>query len=160
MSEVINWQLPHLYALLLSQGGGRWRWVLQDAEPEPVWALLLEQESSATPCGIYAVGEVLTLPARVFAMVTPDVLRAVSQQAVLVEEALERMQRLEWLLQRLQNRAYKLHRRDEYLDIRQARVESQLAQRLLRASEPPLAHEVEQWRREIDAEMSSPDGTG
>ncbi len=147
-----RWQLPHLYALLQSQGASEWRWQSEEdrVDGSRCWALV--QRSAAgdlQDCGVYALGDQLTLQARVFAMVTPAVLLDVSERALCVEDARERLQHLETVIRRLLRRAYQRQDKASYADVRLALREFAVLSKLLAASRPPPLHELEGWEREV-----------
>jgi hypothetical protein len=150
-----RWQLPHLYALLQSQDAGDWQWQSAEdrADGTRCWVLVQKTaEGDLRDCGVYALGDQLTLQARVLAMVTPAVLLDVSERALRVEDARERLQHLESVIRRCLSRAY--HRQDKanYADFRWALSESVVVSKLLAASRPPPLQELEVWEREaLDA---------
>ena len=135
------WKLPLLISRVLGGARGRWHWVLRDAESDSIWTLVREDPSGVEHVtDVYALGDSLSMPARIFASVTPDALHEMSERALLVQESLERVERLTYLVKRLRTRAYRLQRSDEYEDLRAVAAELLLVQQLLGASQmPPLA---------------------
>jgi hypothetical protein len=152
-----TWQLPHLMSQVLGGEHSSWRWVFQDDESGPIWSLVQKNASGEEcPTGIYAVGETLSMPARVFANVTPAALREMSQRALRVQEAFERLEQLSFQMQRMQTRAYRHKRTEEYDDWRAARAQLFVAQRLLMASEMPPLDELLQLETEALAAQKLP----
>jgi len=152
-----TWQVVHLHSLLNGRSKNNWRWELVKEGGERYWALVQDDETGEVQgCDVYATGTQLSFAARVFAMVTPEVLLDVSRRALMVQGALERLAFLEVLAQRLLNRAYKKKRVEEYADLRLAVSEIVVLRQLLKASVPlPLA-EVEAMERDALAAVSRP----
>lgn len=144
---------PHLYALLLAKGSTDWRWqrVRADSDAEPgsaaLWALVQDQGGplGETLCGVFAIGETLSLQARVLEQVSPTLLKDVGERAVIVEEARERVTGLVDLAQQLSTRAYRYKRADEYDDLRSLRAGLQVLLQLLEATGMPALEALEAW---------------
>jgi hypothetical protein len=161
-----HWTLPHLYALLLGRGATPWRWELVETEAgeTPVYVLAQDDGTGGkNECGVYAVGEPLSLQARVLARVTPSLLKEASERAMRVEDARERLQSLTQLAQRLSQRAYAQKRSDEYGDLQHLRQSLALLQKLLDASASPGVGELMQWEDETQQQAQqgpTPTGNG
>lgn len=144
---------PHLYALLLAKGSTDWRWqrVRADSDAESgsaaLWALVQDQGGplGETLCGVFAIGETLSLQARVLEQVSPALLKDVGERAVIVEEARERVSGLVDLAQQLSTRAYRHKRADEYDDLRSLRAGLQVLLQLLEATGMPALEALEAW---------------
>lgn len=147
---------PHLYALLLGRGISDWKWRLVETAPGDTPMRALVQDDSAggeNLCGIFAVGETLSLQARVIEQVSPTVLKEVSERAVLVQDAKERLEPLMQLAQRLTQRAYQHKRSDEYADLHQLRATLSVLLKLLDATEAPGLDELVDWEVEAKREV-------
>lgn len=154
---------PHLYALLLGRGVKDWRWRLVEAAPGDAPMRALVQDDGAggeNLCGIFAVGETLSLQARVIEQVSPTVLKEVSERAMLVQDAKERLEPLMQLAQRLTQRAYQHKRADEYADLQRLRAGLSVLNKLLDATEVPGLDELVDFERDAMQEalrMQPPD---
>lgn len=146
---------PHLYALLLGRGISDWKWQLVETAPGDTPMRALVQDDGAggeNLCGIFAVGETLSLQARVIEQVSPTVLKEVSERAVLVQDAKERLEPLMQLAQRLTQRAYQHKRSDEYADLQQLRATLSVLLKLLDATEAPGLDELINWELQAKQE--------
>ena len=65
------------------------------------------------------------------------------------QEALERLQRLDWMLARLQRRIYRARQREHYRDMRWAQVELGVVTRLLQADAMPTLQEMQAWEESL-----------
>lgn len=150
-----RWTLPHLYALLLGRGAPRWHWQLVESAPgePPVRALVQDDGMGGTTlCGVFAMGETLSLQARVLAQVSPALLKEASERALLLEDAAERVQPLTELAQRLTQRAYQHKRSDEYSDLQRLRASLVVLQKLLASSAAPALDELIDWELQATQE--------
>ena len=148
---------PHVYALLLGRGVKDWKWRLVETAPgdSPMRALVQDDGAGGERlCGVFAVGETLSLQARVIEQVSPAVLKEVSERAVLVQDAKERLEPLVQLAQRLTQRAYQHKRTDEYPDLQRLRAGLSVLHRLLDATEVPCLDELVDWEREAQRVQS------
>lgn len=142
---------PHVYALLMALDASDWRWELVETEPEqtPMRALVRDDGKGGTVlCGVFAVGETLTMEARAIAQVSPKLLRLLGERAVLTEDIKERLQWLERLAQRLTSRSYKARRSDEYRDLQELRATLAVLLQLADATSAPAVDELLRWELE------------
>ncbi|MDQ3060075.1 MAG: hypothetical protein M3R45_11215 [Pseudomonadota bacterium] len=150
-------RLGHLRALLyLLALKGTWHWQLQEVQDGLVWVLV--HEGGDTPSLVYALGETLSPQARAIACMHPGVMRELAATEEKSQEALERLQRLHWMLARLQRRIYKAGQREHYRDIRWAQVELGVVTRLLQADAMPTLQEMEAWEESLLHPDKSPKG--
>ena len=152
---------PHLYALMLGKSTKPWRWQLVEtaAEDVPVRALAQDDEAGGRSlCGVFAVGQTLSLQARVIEQVSPVLLAEVSERALLVQDAKERIEPLMQLAQRLTQRAYQHKRLDEYKDLQRLRASLAVVQQLLEATAVPGLEELVEMERAAmtEAKRSQP----
>lgn len=146
---------PHLYALMLERGAQDWRWQLVETAPgeSPVRALVQDDGAGGTNlCGIFAVGQTLSLQARVIAQVSPALLKEAGERAVLLQDAKELLESLMQLAQRLTQRAYQHKRADEYQDLQKLRATLSVLHKLLDASKTPGLDQLNDWEVEAERE--------
>lgn len=146
---------PHLYALLLGRGVSDWRWQLVESEPgqTPVRALVQDDgQGGINVCGVFAMGDTLSLQARVIAQVSPTLLKELGDRAVLIEDIKDRVYLLEQLAQRLKNRAYRNRRNDEYQDLLELRATLVVLQKLLESTSAPDVDVLRNWEEEARRE--------
>lgn len=139
---------PHLYALLMARGASDWRWQLVESEPgqTPVRALVQDDGRGGTNvCGVFAMGETLSVQARVIEQVSPKLLKELGERAMLMEDCRERLERLEQTAKRLRNRAYKNQRSDEYQDMLELRATLEVLKKLLASTSVPGLDDLRAW---------------
>lgn len=142
---------PHLYALLMARGVSDWHWQLVESEPgqAPVRALVQDDGRGGTNvCGVFAIGETLSIHARAIAQVSPWVLKEFSERTVLIDDVKERVEYLEQLAKRLRNRAYKSQRSDEYQDLLELRATLVVLLKLLACTSAPPVDELKAWEND------------
>lgn len=150
-------RLGHLRALLyLLALKGTWHWQLQEVQEGVVWVLV--HEGGDTPALVYALGETLSPQARAIACLHPEVMKELAATEAKSQEALERLQRLDWMLARLQRRIYKAGQREHYRDLRGAQVELGVVTRLLQADAMPTLQEMQAWEESLRHPDEPPQG--
>lgn len=128
-----------LYAL---SSKGPWRWQLT-GENRNLWELV--HGGSTTAPSVYAIGQTLSPQARLIAELHPQVLAELGVSEENCQLALERLQRLQWSLERVQRRAYRQGQREHYQDLGEAMTELQMVLRLLESHVVLTTQDLQEW---------------
>lgn len=88
----------------------------------------------------------------------PEMMRELTATEEKSQEALERLQRLAWMLERLQRRVYKAKQQEHYRDLRWALVEVGVVTKLLQAEAMPSLQEMEAWEESLLNPDETPKG--
>ncbi|MHB0920560.1 MAG: hypothetical protein ACYC22_06335 [Thiomonas delicata] len=113
MSKVMHLsRIRHVLALL---GGDTSRWEVEAVDANNVvrrWVV------GDQPTNVFALGAELTAPARALEHLDAATLAEVMTTSSMLESTLEQLQSLDWLLERTRRRAYRLHYKQQYADLK------------------------------------------